>query len=96
MKQTHKSGFLTFLTHPNFLVLFLTGIDNQPSSLDSVIETCIKEYTKHYFWDYFFCVHFKSYWASIIKQESKHEKMNYLTVWDLVKFIMVNVQEYIK
>lgn len=35
MKQDHKSGFLTFLTHPNFLVLFLTGSDSQPSNLDS-------------------------------------------------------------
>lgn len=35
MKQNHKSGFLTFLTQPNFLVLFLTGIDSQPSNLDS-------------------------------------------------------------
>lgn len=34
MKQDN-CGFLTFLTHPNFLVLFLTGSDSQPSNLDS-------------------------------------------------------------
>lgn len=51
MKQNNKSGFLTFLTHPNFLVLFLTGIDSQPSNLDSEKGICIKEQTKKN-WDY--------------------------------------------
>lgn len=48
MKQDHKSGFLTFLTHPNFLVLFLTGSDSQPSNLDSEKKKriCIKKH-KH-------------------------------------------------
>lgn len=52
MKQDHKTVFLTFLTHPNFFVLFLTGIDSQPSNLDSEKEIHIKEQTKHYFLDY--------------------------------------------
>lgn len=92
MKQNNKSGFLTFLTHPNFFVLFLTGIDSHPSNLDSEKGICIKEQTKKFGTT----VHFRSYWTSIIKQENKYEKMNYLTVWDLAKFIMINVQEYIK
>jgi len=44
MKQDHKCGFLTFLTHPNFLVLFLTGSDSQPSNLDSERKLYIKEH----------------------------------------------------
>lgn len=42
MKDDHKSGFLTFLTHPNFLVLFLTGSDSQPSNRDSEKKIYIK------------------------------------------------------
>lgn len=34
----------TFLTHPNFLVLFRTGSDNQPSNRDSENKRNIKEH----------------------------------------------------
>lgn len=38
-RQNLVQNLHTFFTHPNFLVLFLTGRESQPSSLDSKWET---------------------------------------------------------
>jgi hypothetical protein len=35
-KQLYLKIPITFLTHPNFLVLFRTGKDSHPSNLDSI------------------------------------------------------------
>lgn len=55
--EDNKYGFLTFLTHPNFLVLFLTGSDSQPSNLDSDKKIHNKEH--QYSQNIFETVHFK-------------------------------------
>lgn len=35
-KESYSEAVITFLTHPNFLVLLRTGNDNHPSNLDSI------------------------------------------------------------
>lgn len=60
LKEPHSEVLITFLTQPNFLVLFRTGNDNHPSNLDSVnkqymnINTMIlpnnEEFNKNLMW----------------------------------------------